>query len=441
MHLIWYIIIVIILIILIVSITLLVTYYFVNKYYTISEKEENKINELLENYSDKEMEYYNKLSSKEQEDILKIEEEVQNSNNNTSVIPQRFKILLANNSIANKRVIINKIKEYDDMSTYSSESDKLNNYINVVSEIPFGIYYKIEQNSISEYLHSVLQELNNKIYGHNDTKQQIMRILSQFMVNPNAKGYAIGIQGSMGVGKTKLIKDGVASVLKYPFAFVSLGGMSNSSYLKGHSYTYVGSRYGKIVEEIIKAKVMNPIFFFDELDKVSNTYDGDDIINTLIHLTDTTQNDSFTDNYLEEIKLDLSKSLMFFTFNDIEKINPILRDRMIIIKVDKYKLADKIELSKNYLIKDICKSYNISENDIIIDNKEIEYIVNKTTEEDGVRNLQRNINNIYSHINMHRFIKMPNDKIIEFPFTITREVIDKYLMKQEDNRNNLSLYL
>ena len=431
----------IILIILIVSITLLVTYYFVNKYYTISEKEENKINELLENYSDKEMEYYNKLSSKEQEDILKIEEEVQNSNNNTSVIPQRFKILLANNSIANKRVIINKIKEYDDMSTYSSESDKLNNYINVVSEIPFGIYYKIEQNSISEYLHSVLQELNNKIYGHNDTKQQIMRILSQFMVNPNAKGYAIGIQGSMGVGKTKLIKDGVASVLKYPFAFVSLGGMSNSSYLKGHSYTYVGSRYGKIVEEIIKAKVMNPIFFFDELDKVSNTYDGDDIINTLIHLTDTTQNDSFTDNYLEEIKLDLSKSLMFFTFNDIEKINPILRDRMIIIKVDKYKLADKIELSKNYLIKDICKSYNISENDIIIDNKEIEYIINKTTEEDGVRNLQRNINNIYSHINMHRFIKMPNDKIIEFPFTITREVIDKYLMKQEDNRNNLSLYL
>ena len=364
----------IILIILIVSITLLVTYYFVNKYYTISEKEENKINELLENYSDKEMEYYNKLSSKEQEDILKIEEEVQNSNNNTSVIPQRFKILLANNSIANKRVIINKIKEYDDMSTYSSESDKLNNYINVVSEIPFGIYYKIEQNSISEYLHSVLQELNNKIYGHNDTKQQIMRILSQFMVNPNAKGYAIGIQGSMGVGKTKLIKDGVASVLKYPFAFVSLGGMSNSSYLKGHSYTYVGSRYGKIVEEIIKAKVMNPIFFFDELDKVSNTYDGDDIINTLIHLTDTTQNDSFTDNYLEEIKLDLSKSLMFFTFNDINMVNPILRDRMIIIKVDKYKVADKIELSKNFLIKEICKSYNINDTDIIIKDAEIEYI-------------------------------------------------------------------
>jgi hypothetical protein len=84
-----------------------------------------------------------------------------------------------------------------------------------------------------------------------------------FIVNPDAKGYVIGIQGSMGVGKTKLIKDGIAKVLKYPFAFIPLGGISDSSYLKGHLYTYEGSTYGKIVDEIIKAKVMNPIFFFD----------------------------------------------------------------------------------------------------------------------------------------------------------------------------------
>ncbi len=79
---------------------------------------------------------------------------------------------------------------------------------------------------------------------------------------------------------------------------------------------------------------------------------------------------------------------MFFTFNNIEKINPILRDRMIIIKADKYTIKDKIELSKNFLIKEICKSYNVNMNDIIIGDEEIEYIINKTTEEDGVRNLQ-----------------------------------------------------
>ena len=403
-----------------------------------------KKNDLLKDYSKEEMKFYDKLTIKEKEDIIQIEEELQNGDKNKPLVitPLRFKLLLANTSITNKRAIMNRFNELEVMSAYTGEYGKLYNLVNTISQIPFGIYYKIEYNSISEYLPTVLAELNKKIYGHNETKQQIMRILAQFMVNPNAKGYAIGIQGSMGVGKTKLIKDGVASVLKYPFAFISLGGISDSSYLKGHLYTYEGSKYGKILEEIIKAKVMNPIFFFDELDKVATNKQGEEITNTLIHLTDTTQNDSFTDKYIEEIKLDLSKSLMFFTFNDIEKINPILRDRMIIIKVDKYKLADKIELSKNYLIKDICKSYNISDNDIIIKDKEIEYIINNTTEEDGVRNLQRNINNIYSHINMHRFIKMPDDKTIEFPFTITKKIIDKYIiMKRENNLNNFSLYL
>jgi ATP-dependent Lon protease len=399
-----------------------------------------KKNELLKNYSKEEIKYLDSQSAKYKEDIIKIEEDLINNDKTSMSVPLRFKLLLTNTCIKNKRVIMNKFNALDVMCPYTGEYAKLYNLINTISQIPFGIYYNIKYDSIGEYLTNVLEELNKKIYGHNETKQQIMRILAQFIVNPNAKGYAIGIQGSMGVGKTKLIKDGVANVLKYPFAFISLSGISDSSYLNGHLYTYEGSKYGKIVEEIIKAKVMNPIFFFDELDKVSNNNEGQNIINTLIHLTDSTQNDNFTDKYLEEIKLDLSKSLMFFTFNDIEKINPILRDRMIIIKVDKYKLADKIELSKNYLIKDIYKSYNISENDILIDDKEIEYIISKTTEEDGVRNLQRNINNIYSHINMHRFIKMANDKTIEFPFKITREVIDKYIiMKREYNLNTLYL--
>ena len=215
--------------------------------------------------------------------------------------------------------------------------------------------------------------------------------------------------------------------------------------MKGHLYTYEGSTYGKIVDEIIKARVMNPIFFFDELDKISASRYGEEITNTLIHITDNTQNDNFTDKYLEEIKLDLSKSIIFFTFNDIDKINPILRDRMIIIKVDKYTKDDKIKLAKNYLIKEICKSYNINygdnNDDIIINDKDIEYIIDKTIEEEGVRNLQRNINNIYSYINMNRFIKI-NEELIKYPFTITREIIDKYIIiKREDNSNKLSMYL
>ena len=343
----------------------------------------NKDNEILDNYSREEINYFKTLVIKDQDNIINLEKELNNSNK--LKIPLRFKFLLSNTTIDNKRVIINKLNELDRLSPFSGEYAKLHKMVNTISQIPFGEYHKIKFNSISDYLTNISKELNNKIYGHNETKNQIIRILAQFIVNPNANGYIIGIQGSMGVGKTKLIKDGIAKVLGFPFSFIPLGGISDSSYLKGHLYTYEGSTYGKIIDEIIKAKVMNPIYFFDELDKISTGKYGEEITNTLIHITDPTQNDNFTDKYLEEIKIDLSKSLMFFTFNNIEKVNPILRDRMIIIKADKYSLKDKIELSRNFLIKEICKSYNISNDDIIIDDKDIEYIITKTTEEDGVR--------------------------------------------------------
>ena len=403
-------------------------------------KKDNYDNVLM-NYSKDEITYFNKLLPDTQDNIIKIEKNINDISND--LVPMRFKFLLSNTTLENKRVIINKLNELNKLSSHSSEYSKLYKYVNTLSKLPLGLYHNINirKDGISNYLTNIKRELDDKIYGHNETKDQIIRILAQFIANPNARGYAIGIQGSMGVGKTKLIKDGIAKVLKYPFAFIPLGGISDSSYLKGHLYTYEGSTYGKIVDEIIKAKVMNPIFFFDELDKISSSRYGEEITNTLIHITDNTQNDSFSDKYLEEINLDLSKSLMFFTFNNIDNINPILRDRMIIIKVDKYSISDKIKLCKNFLIKEICISYNIKDDDIIIKDEDIEYVINRTTEEDGVRNLQRNINNIYSYINMNKYIKI-DDKLIKFPFTITRKFIDKYIiMKREDNLINLSLYL
>lgn len=401
----------------------------------------NKDDNIIDNYNKEELIFFKNLEKKEQDNIIKQETDL--LNNNTSKIPLRFKFLLLNTDITNKKVIMNKYNELDRIHVFSSEYGKLYKLLSTISQIPFGNYHKIKFDSISEYLTNISKELNNKIYGHNETKNQIIRILAQFIVNPNANGYIIGIHGSMGVGKTKLIKDGIAKVLGFPFSFIPLGGISDSSYLKGHLYTYEGSTYGKILDEIIKAKVMNPIFFFDELDKISSGRCGDEITNTLIHITDSTQNDNFTDKYLEEIKLDLSKSLMFFTFNNIENVNPILRDRMIIIKADKYSLKDKIELSRNFLIKEICKSYNITDTDIIINDMDIEYIISKTTEEDGVRNLQRNINNIYSHINMNRFIKTNNNNnLITFPYKLTIKDIDTYIiMKREENLNFLSIYV
>jgi ATP-dependent Lon protease len=401
-----------------------------DKYYDLSLK-----------YTKDEFKFFNNLNESRKDEILYLEKEIDAYKSNKE--PLRFKLLSLNTSITNKITILRKYEEYIKLHEMSSEYSKLNKWISTISQLPLGVYKEINTNksSTSDFLLNIRKNLDKNIYGHNETKEQLLRILAQYISKSNAKGYVIGIQGSMGVGKTKFIKDGIAKVINYPLAFIPLGGISDSSYLKGHSYTYEGSTYGKIVEQLIKTKVMNPIFFFDELDKVSNSRYGEEIINTLIHLTDETQNSKFSDKYMEEIDLDISKSIIFFTFNNIDYISPILRDRMIIIKVDKYNREDKIKIVKNNLIKDIIISYNFTNDDVILTDEIIYYIIDNTTYEDGVRNLQRNLNNIYSYININRYIKI-DDNLITFPFTITKEYVDKYLIsKKETNLNYLSMYL
>ena len=409
------------------------------------EEEENKFC-FTNKYNSEELKYYKKLKKTEKKKIEDIENSLTLSTNFNINIPLRFKFLTMNTTNLNKNMIISKYEQLCSMNPFSSEYLKLYNWIMGVSKIPLGIYHNISVNNnnkkseISDFLLNIKKELDLSIYGHTDTKEQIIRILSQFISFPSARGYCIGIQGSMGVGKTKLVKNGICNALKIPFSFISLGGISDSSYLKGHSFTYEGSKSGKIVECLIKSKVMNPIFFFDELDKISNTTLGEEITNTLIHITDTTQNEKFNDRYYEEIDLDLSKSIMFFTYNDENCINPILKDRMITIKVKGYTINDKIEIVKNYLLKEILDEYNIDIKDIILSDEIIKKIINLTDEEEGVRNLKRNINNIISYINMYKYIK--NDKIeINFPFTIDEKICNLYCKKNKDNINNSLMYI
>jgi ATP-dependent Lon protease len=400
----------------------------------------NKFITLYNKYSRDEIGYFNNLNNQKKNEIYDLENKIDQFKSFKE--PLRFKFLSLNTTIENKIAILRKYEEFMKLSTFSSEYSKLGKWISSVSQLPLGIIKEInEDKDIQKFLKNIQTNLDKVIYGHKETKEQIVRILAQLISNPDAKGYVIGIQGSMGVGKTKFIKDGIAKVIGFPLAFIALGGSSDSNYLKGHSYTYEGSTYGKIAEQLIKAKVMNPIFFFDELDKVAEDRHGDEIINTLIHITDGTQNDKFTDKYFDELDLDLSKSIIFFTFNDINKVNPILRDRMIVIKIDKYSREDKLNLTKHSLLENIYKSFNFKEKDIELSDEMIYYIIDNTTEEDGVRNLQRNINNIYSYINMNKYL-MIDGKTIKFPFKIEKEYIDKYLiMKRDKDKNILSMYL
>jgi ATP-dependent Lon protease len=285
--------------------------------------------------------------------------------------------------------------------------------------------------------------MDDTIFGHKDAKEQIIRILAQLISFPKASGYIIGIQGSAGVGKTKLIKEGICNALNYPNAFISLSGTDDSSFLKGHSYTYEGSSYGKICETLMKTGIMNPLILFDELDKVSNTYKGQEIINTLIHITDPVQNDKFNDRYFEEIDFDISRSMIIFTYNDDSLINPILRDRMIVINVNGYNIEEKIILARDYIIPEILKQYNLNKGDILFTEDLIKHIINDIETEDGVRNLKRAINDIVSWINMMLYV--PTDSIkISLPFSASKTFYDTYCKKKNNhlscNKFN-SLYL
>lgn len=381
-------------------------------------------------YNSCEKEYFNKLTEEEKDNIDALENKLITITTKDTE-PLRFKFLRSNMPERNKKIIISKIENLNYMASSSGEYCKLYNWINILSNIPFNKFYEIpikntdKNDLICDFLQNIRNKMNNTIYGHKEAKEQIIRILAQLISYPKANGYIIGIQGSAGVGKTKLIKEGICNALNYPHAFISLGGAEDISYLRGHSYTYEGATYGKICESLIKTGIMNPLILFDELDKVSDTYKGAEIINTLIHITDPVQNDKFNDRYFEEIDFDISRSMIIFTYNDESKINPILKDRMIVINVPGYNQKEKLNLARDYLIPEILKQYNLSKDDIIFDDDVLKYIIENTENEDGVRNLKRSINNIVSWINMMRYVSIDNIKI-DLPFNVTTKYYETY---------------
>ena len=249
---------------------------------------------------------------------------------------------------------------------------------------------------------------------------------------------------------TSLVKEGISKILNRPFAFIALGGATDSSFLEGHSYTYEGSTWGKIVQILIDSKCMNPVIYFDELDKISDTPRGEEIAGILTHLTDTSQNSQFHDKYFAEIDFDLSKCLFIFSYNDESKVNPILKDRMYRIQTKGYNQKQKIQIANSYLLSKIREQVKFNDDEIIIPDEVLEYLIdNHCNKEDGVRNLKRCLEIIHTKLNLYRLMK-PGTNLFEedmslsvnFPLTITKEIVDKLIKVNKDNITALySMYV
>ena len=287
--------------------------------------------------------------------------------------------------------------------------------------------------TITDYTFNIKNTLDEAVYGHDNAKKQIERIIGQW-INGEQDGYCFGFEGPPGVGKTSLAKRGLSNCLKdddgisRPFAMIQMGGDSNGSSLHGHNYTYVGSTWGNIVQIIIDKKCMNPIIFIDEVDKISKTEHGKEIIGILTHLLDSAQNDCFQDKYFSGIDLNLSKALFILSYNDPDEIDSILLDRIHRIKFDSLSVEDKLVVSKNHILPDIFKKMGL-ENVIEFSDKVLKYIIENYTCESGARKMKEVLFEIIAEINLDILKNMMHT----IPIVITIDDIkNKYLKDRQE---------
>jgi len=392
--------------------------------------------------------YFKDQQKDKQIEILEKENEVYNYFNID--IPLRYKVLYSSLNLSTKSLIIQRLDMFELMTPGDNEYNKLSKWLKGLSQIPFDNYIKMpismndSNTNIQQFLYESFYILQKTIYGQNNAKNKIMQILAQWITNPNSTGQVIALEGAPGVGKTSLVKNGVSRALNRPFSFYALGCETDISNLEGHSYTYEGAHWGRIIEMLMETKIMNPVIFFDELDKISNSPKGNEINSLLIHLTDYSQNTIFNDKYFSGINIDLSKAIFFFSYNDLENINPILKDRLTIVKFTGYSIDEKINIVKDFIIPDLLQNIGFNQGTIKIEDDVIRYIINNyTLVESGVRNIKRSIEELFLKINLLRLmelsnsnqVKTPNKEDIinykidnlKFPLNITNKIVDNLL--------------
>jgi ATP-dependent Lon protease len=391
----------------------------------------NNIKKLSKNDVQIIVNYVNQLLIKSNQEYLYIEP----ANTKKTMVESLHTILLTDSSD-------NILKElYADVlkieSTYSETK------VSVPNE---ALTIKNNYKLISKYIKDVKSILDDCVHGHDKAKKQIERIVGQW-INGEQSGYSFGFEGPPGVGKTSLAKQGLSNCLKdddgnsRPFSFIAIGGSSNGSTLDGHNYTYVGSMWGKIVDILMETKCMNPIIFIDEVDKVSRTETGREIIGILTHLIDPSQNDGFQDKYFSGVDLDLSKVLFVFSYNDVDAMDRVLLDRIHRIKFDSLTLDEKIVICEKHMLPEIFEK--MGQVDTIKFSKEVlHFIIDKYTCEAGVRKLKELLFEIIGEINLEL---LNYDNTVKIPINVTIDMVknkflkDRHSIKQKRIHANSSI--
>jgi len=404
-----------------------------------SKKEKEKEDEIPIKLSRREKEYFEDLTKTRRKAITKKMLTISKLINDSDT-PYKFRVLELNTTPKIQSEIIRKIDAITRMGQENGESQKLRNWVDGILRVPFGKIIKLPvtisdgPEKCSKFLKDAAEKMDKATYGMSSAKTQIMQTIAQWISNPESVGNVIAMKGSAGVGKTSFARNGIAGVLERPFMFFSLGGASDVAHYVGHSYTYEGSMWGRIIDSIIQAGCMNPVLYFDELDKVSGTPHGEEITSMLIHLTDRSQNSQYHDRYFAGIDFDLSQCLFVFSFNDESKVHPVLKDRMRVITVPGYKEQEKKIIVANYIWPEILKHAGIAREDLSATEEAADYIIKEySTGEEGMRNLIRIVEGVVSRVNL---IRISDEAVakeykfwipVKFPMKLDRKMVEKLL--------------
>jgi len=328
-------------------------------------------------------------------------------------------------SNVNKKAM-NELSRLEKMPPFSPESSYIQNYLEVLSTIPWSKKAKVKRNIIEA--EAILEQEH---YGLNEVKERITEYLAVEQLTKKPQGTILCFYGPPGTGKTS-IGESIARATGREFVKVSLGGVRDETEIRGHRRTYVGAMPGRIIQGLRNIKTTNPVFMLDEIDKLGSDFRGDPSA-ALLEVLDPTQNNAFVDHYLD-IEYDLSDIIFITTANDLGSIPEPLFDRMEIIEFSGYTDIEKLSIAKKYLIPRVLKKSGITEKNIKFTDSAIMTIITKYTFEAGLRSFERELYKIARKVAKEYLLK--GDK--KFSITIQPENLEKYLKgeRYEESRIN-----
>ena len=319
---------------------------------------------------------------------------------------------------------INKLKM---MSPMSAEATVLRNYIDVLVGVPWK-----KKSKVTSDLSFAEKVLEDDHYGLDKVKERILEYLAVQQRVKKLKGPILCLVGPPGVGKTSLGRS-IAKATGRKFTRMSLGGVRDEAEIRGHRRTYIGSLPGKIIQNLSKVGVKNPLFLLDEIDKMAMDFRGDPA-SALLEVLDAEQNDTFSDHYLE-VDFDLSDVMFVATANTMNIPGPLL-DRMEVIRIPGYTEDEKINIAKNYLSPKQLEFNGLKEDEIKFEQKSFKDIIRYYTREAGVRNLEREISKIYRKVVKKLLLGKKSKKIEINPTNLDEFLGVRKFKHGETEKNN-----